>query len=470
MKKSNLFSVTIAVFLVFLIGFCGSSSVFADEVMQVIAVYGDIVSEDGAAPGWIVFNRDEGTIIDICDDQESIPEGAHIIRHDGYIFPGLIDTHNHTHWNSIPMWRTGEVYENRYEWQASDEYNNGPKAKYQSISTIPGLWYDSLTYAEIRAMMGGVTMLQGSDGAEFDYLVRNCNDNWGVLSYVPDVTQADPAMIAEIKFYMDLGYVGRLFLHVAEGKSDDSRTQAEFQFLVDNGLTIPGVVIIHGVSLTPEDFEIMATNGMYFVWSPKTNLVLYEETADVLAALNAGVTVALGADWSLTGSDNLLEELKVAYRYSVEHLGGAITPKMLYKMVTTEAAKVAWADDPYWELLGYLEEGYQADLFLAPRFNDNPHVSLLKTYSRDIQLVVIDGTPVYGDRHYMDDLVTPDELDVITVSHKKKAIDMIDPSFGTYHLEHFDEMVSHFDPLYWDIATFVEDDPGQKPGYPKNLP
>ena len=70
----------------------------------------------------------------------------------------------------------------------------------------------------------------------------------------------------------------------------------------------------------------------------------------------------------------------------------------------------------------------------------------------------------------MDDFIDEAELDEIVVSNKKKAIDMIDPAYGSYHLEHYDEMVGKWDELFWDIAPLVENEPGDSPGWPRNLP
>ena len=49
------------------------------------------------------------------------------------------------------------------------------------------------------------------------------------------------------------------------------------------------------------------------VWSPMSNLLLYGGTADIAAALAAGVRIGIGSDWSPSGSKNLLGELKVAW-------------------------------------------------------------------------------------------------------------------------------------------------------------
>ena len=454
----------------------------ADEGLKPYAISGRIVTEDGARRGWVVVDRNDGSIMAICNRESEVPPSAIRIRHQGYIFPGLIDTHNHTHWNSIPLWRTGQLYNNRYEWQALAEYQEEVRGPYNAIEDA-GLWDQSLKYGEIRALIGATTMVQGSDDYDPDHLVRNLDLDWAADYYVGDVTEVSPDDAYWAKLALQFGYINRLFLHVAEGKRNDPRSMAEFPFLetaptipppgyppLGPGLLIPGVVIIHGVAMTQANYETMAQNNMYLVWSPKTNLVLYGETADVVGALAAGVTVALGPDWTITGSDNLLEELKVAHEYSAKHLNGAISPRQLFKMATCDAAKVAGVDDPDWQRLGKIEVGYQADLFLAPKLGPDPFRSLLKTYPKDIELVLINGVPLYGKRQLMRALSDPAELDAITVSHKKMAIDLIDPSIGAKGLEHYNDVVNPIKGVIGEIAPLIEDEPRHgHHGFPRCL-
>jgi hypothetical protein len=54
--------------------------------------------------------------------------------------------------------------------------------------------------------------------------------------------------------------------------------------------------------------------GAKLVWSPRSNLQLYGETANVYDALAEGVLVSLGTDWTPSCSADLLGELKVADR------------------------------------------------------------------------------------------------------------------------------------------------------------
>jgi cytosine/adenosine deaminase-related metal-dependent hydrolase len=79
---------------------------------------------------------------------------------------------------------------------------------------------------------------------------------------------------------------------------------------------------IHTAGLLPEDFAVLARHGGAMVWSPLSNLLLYGATARLDAARAAGVRIALGSDWSPTGSKNLLGELKVAWLYSQHVLNG----------------------------------------------------------------------------------------------------------------------------------------------------
>src|SRR5262245_23033680 len=44
------------------------------------------------------------------------------VETDSYIFPGLIDLHDHLTWNFLPRWKPDQLFNNRYEWQQSPAY------------------------------------------------------------------------------------------------------------------------------------------------------------------------------------------------------------------------------------------------------------------------------------------------------------------------------------------------------------
>ena len=76
------------------------------------------------------------------------------------------------------------------------------------------------------------------------------------------------------------------------------------------------------------------------VWSPYSNMLLYGETMDIKAAIEAGVTIGLGSDWTPTGSKSVLEELVVATNYlddqniKLSNSDCDTTDECVYNMVT----------------------------------------------------------------------------------------------------------------------------------------
>ena len=112
-----------------------------------------------------------------------------------------------------------------------------------------------------------------------------------------------------------------------------------------NCLYAPQTAITHGVAFTPSDFALMAQAGMKLVWSPQSNVSLYGQTADLPSALDAGVTVAFGPDWSMGGSQNLLDELRFADAWDNAHWSDRLSAQDLVTMATTHGAQALAVDD-----------------------------------------------------------------------------------------------------------------------------
>ncbi len=64
----------------------------------------------------------------------------------------------------------------------------------------------------------------------------------------------------------------------------------------------------------------MAGNGVGLIWSPRSNITLYGDTARVTIASRLGVNIALGTDWMPSGSMNLLRELECADSFNTKYL------------------------------------------------------------------------------------------------------------------------------------------------------
>ncbi len=117
---------------------------------------------------------------------------------------------------------------------------------------------------------------------------------------------------ASIPSALQNGQLTAFIVHLAEGKPLDASSAREFNMFKKQGFLRKGVTIIHGVALSKREFKDMAGQGVGLVWSPRSNVELYGFTTDVLAAKNEKVTIALAPDWSPSGSNGMLEEMKYA--------------------------------------------------------------------------------------------------------------------------------------------------------------
>lgn len=128
------------------------------------------------------------------------------------------------------------------------------------------------------------------------------------------------------------------------------------------------------------------------VWSPQSNLRLYDETTDIVAALAAGVPVALGVDWAPSGSPSLLHELKVTWQVLCQTPGHPVKAPDLVRMVTSGAAEITGLADK----IGTLEVGRAADLTILQKRLDDPCESVVSAYPSWVEMVMIGGDLVYG--------------------------------------------------------------------------
>jgi cytosine/adenosine deaminase-related metal-dependent hydrolase len=161
------------------------------------------------------------------------------------------------------------------------------------------------------------------------------------------------------------------------------------------------------------------------IWSPRSNIELYDATTDVSSAKNAGVKIALAPDWSPSGSDGMLEELKYAATWNASQVPPVFDDADLVKMVTVVPAQLAGAD----KQIGSIAEGFYADLLLLRKTGTNAYQALLHARPEDVRLVMVGGIPIYGDRDLMERLLPGRQLETIVLCGSPKAI-YIEPQKG----------------------------------------
>ena len=333
---------------------------------------------------------------------ETPPSGVELVETDGVILPGLIDLHGHPEYNVFAPWEPPVTYANRGEWRASSEYEQLVKAPYRRLKEaqlVPAL----TRYAEIRALVGGVTALQGAAvDAQLleESLVRNVDRRvFGAHRgrSIVDVGGVRGTALEGLRSDLAANQIDAIFVHLAEGVDEESR--GELGLLESMGLLVPQTVIIHGTALTDPELQDVAAAGAKLVWSPQSNLRLYAATTQAKRARDLGIPLGLGADWVPSGSLSTLDELRVA-RHQLALQGARDDPRALVGMVTWDAAAIAGLAGR----LGDLQPGMPADVCVLERSHEDPWESVLRSGPSAVQLVAIGGRLVYARTDWYDRL------------------------------------------------------------------
>ena len=371
-----------------------------------------------------------GRIVSVSENLPDLPNATFLNTH-GIILPGFVDAHNHLRSNVVPRWKPNHLYSNRYEWRQDPEFLrlvNGP------ISSLGATHFcDMNKWGELRALVGGTTSIMTTLPQPCIHgMVRNLDYNSGFygttqldLEHTYNVLDLPPAnapaaraefVFVATNFFINNPFYEALLIHLAEGT--DALSLEEFSFMQSQSLLNPKGVVIHGIPLRPADFQAMSQHGTSLVWSPRSNLELYGATADINAALDEKVEIALAPDWAVTGSSNMLNELKVASLWNRERLGGRLSDRQLVDMATSVPAHIAGIDDE----VGAIRVGLRADLVVINGDHNNPYRAVIDATAGDVDLVFINGVPLYGDKIFMKHFWDESELEKIELPEVTKTL------------------------------------------------
>lgn len=197
-------------------------------------------------------------------------------------------------------------------------------------------------------------------------------------------------------------------VHLAEGKPEDQFTAEEFPIAKWMGYANRGLVIIHGLGLDDKALDLSKGKNIPFVWSPVSNLLLYNQTIDLKKFVEKGIQISLAPDWSPSGTKNMLDELKVAKKL-FKSQGVKITDRQLVDMAISNPAKAVNLDND----MGSLDVGKLANFFLLGKnplvpqgYFQNGFTRLINSSQRNIALVVGKGKPLYGRKRTLNKLVS----------------------------------------------------------------
>ncbi len=349
----------------------------------------------------------------------------------GVVSPGLINTHDHiTYTQDAPKPDTGERYEHRHEWRKGD-------CGHTKISTPGGATNDQILWGELRFLFGGATSTIGSGGVagllrnldksaleeglnqtavDFDTFPLNDSTPPAAMCSGPVACSTYSGAVAPASIAADDSYLP----HVAEGIN--AFAENEFMCLgpqdAAHDVLVAKSAYIHGVGLTASDYAAMAQARTSLIWSPRSNISLYGDTAIVTEAARLGVRIALGTDWLPSGSMNLLRELHCADSLNQTYFGKYFSDFDLWAMVTGNAAAVSAVDD----VIGRLEAGKIGDVSIFDGTTNKDYRAIIDAEPKDVQLVLRAGKALYGDDAVISAISASDSCDSVDICGSAKRV------------------------------------------------
>jgi len=179
-------------------------------------------------------------------------------------------------------------------------------------------------------------------------------------------------------------------------------------------------LFVHCIAFSDEDINKVAKAGASVSWCGFSNMFMFNVTAKIRKMIKAGVNVTIGTDSSATGSANLLAEIKYDRELYRSLYGEDLPAKKIFEMVTINSAKAFWMQDK----TGSLEEGKLGDILVLKSKNDDPYENLVNAGMEDIEMLVLEGTPLYGEMRFLDifDGELPAGFSQITVGDREMFV------------------------------------------------
>ena len=399
-------------------------------------IVGDVLTPGEVFEGSQVLLDGNGEITCVgCGCAAQATNATQVICPDAVVSPGLINAHDHLGWMGSAPYQDldanadlndDERWEHRHDWRRGsrghDRINSGPS----------GASNDAKALGAIRFALGGGTAVFGS----------------GSVSFMRDLDDFSPGNIPGVNLphakyetfplddtggtlrvgncnYGDIDQPGigdgfsAYVPHVSEGI--DAQARNEFLCLtgqIEGGPdTLDGnSSIIHGVGLLPADVALMAQRGIGLVWTPRSNISLYGDTAQVTMMHQRGVQIGLGTDWMPSGSMSMLRELKCIDDFNAENLQGYFSDESLWRMATLGSAATLGMDSR----LGVLATGHVGDVAIFAKNGRDAYRAVIEANPGDVALVLKGGEVLNGNSAVVDALETGcDEIADVCGSAKR---------------------------------------------------
>jgi cytosine/adenosine deaminase-related metal-dependent hydrolase len=295
-----------------------------------------------------------------------------------FVFPGLINAHDHLELNSQPRLKWREKYANASEWIADFQprFASDPALAVTKTETLD----DRVWVGGLKNLLAGVTTV-----CHHNPMHRVLRRRFPVrlverFGYSHSLhIDGDAVAASHHKTPSDWPWM----IHAAEGL--DAAAEAELDTFERLGCLSPNTVFIHGVAFCRDASDRVIDAGAGLVWCPSSNQFLFDATADVRAFDDAD-RLALGSDSRLSGERDLLDELHSA------HATRQLSAEGLARTIGAGAARLLRLDDG-----GRIDAGARADLTVFRAGESCPYDTLVTATRSDVRLTMISGEPAIAE-------------------------------------------------------------------------
>lgn len=328
----------------------------------------------------------------------------------GMIAPSLVNAHDHTDYNVKGPY---PVEQTRWTWRNGWRTGALGEKKLPSMPKVSGNTESAI--AELRFVFGGSAAVVGSGG--IDGLLRNLatypknadtaqlqgktatfdtfplNDQSGTQT----PAACDPSKVVNTgSAFRGGAYVP----HVGEGIAGAAKNEFACLSQGSVGVITDRTAMIHSVGFGAQEADGAAKAGAKIIWSPRSNIVLYGNTAPIPLFKRTGLTIALGTDWLPSGSMNMLRELQCASSLNEKYFAKALSDRDLFDIATKNGAIASGFGNE----IGQLAVGFLGDVTIFDGRAHKGFRSVIDAATEDVRLVLRGGTPLYGDGPLVDAL------------------------------------------------------------------
>lgn len=354
---------------------------------------------------------DEGHIAGVGEWSDA-PAGEVVDLSGKIITPGMIDTHLHapqiemigSYGGHLLEWLNRYTFPTERKFEEPEHARRVARAFYDELlrhgtltalifstvhATATDIFFEEAERRGFRGIIGKAMMDRNAP----DYLLdkspqqsydesRTLLEKWhgrGLLNYAitprfaPTSTPEQLELAGQLKRDFPGAWV---HTHISENRNEVRWVQelfpeAEYADVYDHyGLLGERTVLAHGVWLTPEELELIASRRSRIAHCPNSNLFLGSGLFPLHRVLEAGVVVGLGSDIGAGTTVSLFNAMADAYK--VQQVQGiSLSPFHLWYLATLGGARALTLDG----VTGSLEAGKSAD-FLVLDLGATPLLAL----------------------------------------------------------------------------------------------